>query len=325
MEKAKERWERWHEPNSLRERKAAVLAVFASLAVLAVIQLLFFYGIISPRTENATNGVWGLLSQVFAMGVVPFVVFYFLRPKKLGGFLDSVSLKKKLSKSDIALSFTAGYGAIFSMVAVNIAFLIILTMFGLRLPSGGGMEFNGYGDLFLGLLLIGVLPSIFEEFTYRGVLLGAFKDSPALGVMLSSVLFSLMHANVYQTGFTFFAGLVMGYVVIKTGSILPAVIIHFVNNAWGVLMSFGLQNPETLLGRFTAGVYNGFWGLNFFFFIAGGIVVLIFSLKFIGEKPPKLLKSQIPKLKISEYPWVTGAIVFGAITTLTSVVWNFIR
>ena len=44
-----------------------------------------------------------------------------------------------------------------------------------------------------------------------------------------------MHGNFMQTPVTFLTGLILGYLTVKTNSIIPAIILHFVNNSWAVL------------------------------------------------------------------------------------------
>ena len=53
-----------------------------------------------------------------------------------------------------------------------------------------------------------------------------------------------MHGNLVQIPFAFLAGLIIGFVVVETGSFWSGVIIHFINN----LMSVGLDYLKNYLG-----------------------------------------------------------------------------
>ena len=49
------------------------------------------------------------------------------------------------------------------------------------------------------------------------------------------MIFGLLHANVLQFIFATLVGLLLGYITIKTDSVLPAVFIHFANNFRSVI------------------------------------------------------------------------------------------
>lgn len=80
------------------------------------------------------------------------------------------------------------------------------------------------------ILLSAVLPGIFEELTHRGELFAAYRDRGWKVIVVSALLFSLMHQNIPQTGHTFVIGLCLACLTYYTGSVLPAMFVHFFNN-----------------------------------------------------------------------------------------------
>ncbi len=114
---------------------------------------------------------------------------------------------------------------------LNALFLELLGKFGyedggIHLPS-----MNGFG--FVGVLFaVAVLPAVFEEITFRGVLLNGMRSFGVWGsVLLCGGLFSLYHQNPAQTLYQFCCGMAFALVAIRSGSILPTVLSHFINNA----------------------------------------------------------------------------------------------
>lgn len=94
-------------------------------------------------------------------------------------------------------------------------------------------------SLALNILSTATLPALIEEMIFRGYILGALRaHGDGLAVVLSATLFGLFHGNVLQIPFAFILGLAMGYLVVLTDSIWPAVLLHFVNNLMSVLLSF---------------------------------------------------------------------------------------
>ncbi len=77
-----------------------------------------------------------------------------------------------------------------------------------------------------------IVPSFIEEFAVRGFLLQTIrKYGDGFAIIMSSLVFSLLHANAVQIPFAFLAGLALGYVYCKTNSIWTSVLVHFLNNA----------------------------------------------------------------------------------------------
>ena len=63
------------------------------------------------------------------------------------------------------------------------------------------------------------------------------KYGRVFAVVTSSILFSAMHANTSQIIFTFFVALVFGFVDMVADSVVPSLVIHFLNNFYAVLFT----------------------------------------------------------------------------------------
>ncbi len=107
----------------------------------------------------------------------------------------------------------------------------------------------GYGTA-AALGLVAVLPAVCEETFFRGYLLSGFRRDwgAGAGVAMSAVLFGAMHAFVpdkilMQT----LQGALFGVLVVRTGSLWPAVAAHFVNNAAVVLMMRPADPPPDVV------------------------------------------------------------------------------
>jgi len=71
-----------------------------------------------------------------------------------------------------------------------------------------------------------------EEPLFRGVILGGFllRYGPRKAIAYSAVLFALVHMNPWQFPTAILAGLFLGWLTLRTGSLWPAVFAHFLNN-----------------------------------------------------------------------------------------------
>ena len=60
-------------------------------------------------------------------------------------------------------------------------------------------------------------------------------------ILFTAVLFSMLHINIQNVLGPLFLGIILGYVVYTTNSILAGMLGHFINNAISVTLSYGLM------------------------------------------------------------------------------------
>jgi membrane protease YdiL (CAAX protease family) len=147
---------------------------------------------------------------------------------------------------------------------------IFLEQFGWHAPESPALLEKSLVSLLLNLISVAVLPAILEELLYRVCILGSLRRyGDGFAIMVSAILFGVIHGGLSQGVFACLVGLVLGYLTVVTGSILPAILVHFSNNAMSVLLQYaGLFLPEQVKPVLTAGVLYSIG-------IAGGIVLLV--------------------------------------------------
>ncbi|MEX2174364.1 MAG: ABC transporter permease subunit/CPBP intramembrane protease [Pirellulaceae bacterium] len=89
------------------------------------------------------------------------------------------------------------------------------------------------------LLLIAVTPAICEELAFRGFILSGLRRMGHKwgAIVLCSVFFGMAHGMLQQSLAAGAVGVVIGYVVVKTGSLWPGVLYHLVHNGLAVLQT----------------------------------------------------------------------------------------
>ena len=128
--------------------------------------------------------------------------------------------------------------AVFANVAAAYV-LMWMEQFGLQASSSSYAVDPSVEGLILSLISTAVLPALVEEMIFRGFFLGALRPfGNGMAVVLSAVTFGLFHGNVQQFVFTCFFGLILAFLTVQTGSIWPAVVTHFCNNAMSVLLTY---------------------------------------------------------------------------------------
>ena len=104
------------------------------------------------------------------------------------------------------------------------------------------------------LVLLALAPAIAEEIFFRGfVLRGLLAKGKGTAILISGIAFGLFHALAVE-GFwlervptSAALGLVLGWLAVRTGSILPGILLHLLHNAVSVQV---LVNPD-VLGKWT--------------------------------------------------------------------------
>jgi sodium transport system permease protein len=122
------------------------------------------------------------------------------------------------------------------------------------LPPGIGDALRPMSDasqpLWFVLLTFAVAPAVCEELVFRGFLLSGFgrRGRIAVALGLSSVAFGIIHMIPEQVFNTALLGVVLGMLAIRSNSLFPCVLFHFLNNTLGVVHSrFGAELYEKAL------------------------------------------------------------------------------
>lgn len=110
-------------------------------------------------------------------------------------------------------------------------------------------------DLFFGAVrnhpigfffVLSVVAPITEEVFFRGLMLRGFlkRYSEFKSILISSILFALIHLNPYQIIAAFFIGLFLGWLFSRTGSLMLCILVHALHNGivW-LMMLIRLEIP----------------------------------------------------------------------------------
>ncbi len=146
--------------------------------------------------------------------------------------IKSVSIGDTVKYTLAAMGFVYVFNLLLSFMNIN------LSMFGFENKVSDYGSTSGTAENIIYFIAIAVVPPIIEEFLFRGAILGSLrKHGDALAIVVSAVMFGFAHSNFIQTPVTFLTGLVLAYLTVKTNSLIPAIIVHFVNNGSSVAFS----------------------------------------------------------------------------------------
>ena len=138
-----------------------------------------------------------------------------------------------------------------------------------------------------GILRIVIIAPIVEEVIFRGVIMSGFSRNyhPAVAIFFSALLFALFHLNPWQFAATFALGLILGYIRIRTGSVIACIAGHAIHNGL-VFLSVYYYADLTNVAVIKSGIPVNYL-IHLLIFISGIGLIWLFSRTKHTIKPDK--------------------------------------
>ncbi len=261
---------------------SSLICYFLIVVVFALVRMLSAFGIFNALGPSA-DYIFNVIIQIiilFAMSILLFSAFQKNNIRDTFKFYGY----KKISFKAVLISIAIGIIVYFLNIFVATFFNALLSLFGYS-SSSTTIYLSSYPFwLFLvNLVVSAVLPGICEETVHRGMLLkGLSGIGQTRALVISSLLFGLMHMNIEQFFYATLIGFLVGYLALVCDSIYPAMIIHFMNNAISVFATYSSFNHlgfEKIVQAFNVALQINFF-LGFLLIIIF-VVGLAFLLKYL--------------------------------------------
>lgn len=239
-----------------------LLVTLLSFAMSAAVWLLIRRGVIAPADLAAEDLGLGNTRFVLLQGAL------YVLSTGLPTVLGLILFRRRPACSAPALPMTAGDTATALLIAlggcmgVNFVSAYVATLlenFGIPQAEGVTAMDATLQSLLLNLVVLALLPALLEEWMFRVCILQTLRRyGDRLALVLSAVLFGVIHGGIAQSVFAFFVGLILGWLAVATGNPRNAVLLHFVNNALSVCLQYAtLRLSEPLAMLLNAAVIYG--------------------------------------------------------------------
>ena len=258
-----------------------IAVLFVAIRTLSAFGLLDFLG-------KWADYVFNIVVQIGLLLCLSIFLFSKLLKKKPGSVCHFFGMKK-ISAKAIWMSIGIGAMVFFLNIFVASFFNVILQFFGYNFSSSSQSGTYPFYMLLVNVIFTAILPGLCEEVAHRGLVLhGLSPLGWKRAVIISGLLFGLMHMNIEQFFYATIIGLFVGWLSVGCGSIFPAIIVHFMNNFLNVYISFS-QSNGLVIGRLynafiTALTSNFFLGVLFIIIFCALLVWGIFSLSLKLQK-----------------------------------------
>lgn len=280
-----------------------ISAIILIVVLSAISNEMFMSGEATATEANAyymamleDEAVMAGASFIFGAVGIGFLFFYFRKridKKQMFASYKKMGLKDFLS----ILCILMGVQLLSDPIFIGMEWLF--NLFGYTMESSLISASAGSETVIMVLFAVIGAP-VYEELIYRGFAMSVGKKyGKVFAIVISAVLFGVMHMNVPQAVFAFMMGILLGYVAMEY-SVGWAIGFHLINNGFGegfVFLTKNLsENIQTILYYSIVGI-----------FALGGVICLLKNRKAIAE----YIAQNKPEKKSYLYAFTTvGMIIF---------------
>jgi len=194
---------------------------------------------IDTTTNNELNIILGISKDKynFLVGYLPCVIgdiiaiIIAMKTTKIK-FKEDILSRNKSPKRFILLGTISCIGTGMISSIIYLTYSTIIKHYGIIIPEPD-FRFPTEGTyLILFLMYACFIGPILEEIIFRGFILKSMQKYGNLtAIIVSSILFSMFHLNLVQFVNPVIMGVVLGFIAIKSKSIVPSIIAHIFNNS----------------------------------------------------------------------------------------------
>ena len=219
---------------------------------------------------------YDIVSSFLVFAVLVSLVFIYNKQNKISH--KALNLKFKMKWHTylilIAIAVTSLLGIQYFISTIDD--FLKLVHFPLQSDLGGLSPTNGWMYI-LSVIFLAITPALCEELVFRGVILNGLRSrfNDYIAITLSALMFALMHSSLQQLVYPFFFFFFMGWIVVRTGSLVSSMLVHLINNFLVVTFAF-IQNKT----GFSFDLPHKWW----FYLLAIALVLITFAIYYIIDR-----------------------------------------
>lgn len=121
---------------------------------------------------------------------------------------------------------------------------------------------DSFGDYILSLIMLAILPAMFEETIFRGGLqnlLSRWWKAPIAAIVVTAIIFSIVHGSYFGFLSRAILGFLLGWMYYRTGNLWLNIIAHVANNAFAVTMIYLMRLKDPKMDVAKADVNLSIW------------------------------------------------------------------
>jgi hypothetical protein len=215
-------------------RTLTVGRVFSVIIVSVLLSMLISVAIAaagSVYAEGADQKFYTSLSLLIGQGfmIIPIVLFLSARKESLTHRFRLRKISGRTTGS--ALLISAGIIVLVDELDRIVNMLLPAPELFANMESLLNLDSSGFA--IISIFTIAIVAPVFEEMIFRGFLQKFLEEKwqdPTRAILVTSLFFTLVHMNPFWAIQIYLLGIVLGFLAWKTGSIIPGIILHALNN-----------------------------------------------------------------------------------------------
>lgn len=227
--------------NLIQDKKVfyAGLIYFITVVLYITARIIWSAGAFSALDPIFNDLLFSTIVQVFIVGGFPFFMWKILNKQTFKQTAERFFFKKVSFKTILA-SLALGVLLYILIIFVSTFWNTLIGFLGYTPSSGSATtSLPTWLAFLITTVSTALMPGFCEETSNRGLLLGNMRNNGLKrAILLSALMFGLMHLNIMQFGHAFVSGLVLGAVTYISRSIFPAMIMHGVSNFCSVYLDY---------------------------------------------------------------------------------------
>lgn len=233
----------------------SIITLVIASAILHVPMLNLADELLKP--ENVQVSRLLQIAATFFYMATPAIIFSFIVSRKpfaaldFGKRINSTQIMWVVAIAVIALILGGALGELNSMIPIPdtwaAKFKAMEDEYNKQVLALSSM--HTVADYIISLLLIALLPAIFEEMFFRGAMQQVFIKlfgNALSGILLTSIIFSAIHLSYYGFLPRLFLGMMLGYVFYYSKNLWLNILAHFLNNAIALTQMYILSRQGKL-------------------------------------------------------------------------------
>lgn len=262
-----------------------ILIIFTAFMFLGSISAANIANAVVGKDSEYFKGIVLILSMIIQHFIgVPLALFIF-RKTKIGQGTDTIrSVFRKPQQSFwwvVRWIFIAVFFCYAASMGTNMFFMLLEKITGVQLvQTDFSAESNTFSQV-VNIISITFMAPLFEEILIRGGMLNNIKRFGSWSAVISTgIFFGLLHMNYPQVPFAAVMGIVAAFIALKTKSIIPTIIVHFIVNGIGGAAS--LITGKLDIKAMQSGDFTTLMEDPKVMIIYMGLTVLVMGLMFVG-------------------------------------------
>jgi hypothetical protein len=246
---------------------------------IAILSMLLFSPVYLILNKVLGKEISFLVYYLLAMGV-PFGIAHLIRNKRTGINTYNFSFSSLKIMALVSISIIAIQTGIISPIVNSLPMPEFMQKIFLEFANQNGV---------FSFIAIVIAAPIIEELIFRGIILNGLlqRYSPIKSIILSSILFGIVHLNPWQFISALIIGVFSGWVYYRTRKISLSILIHLVNNLVAFVGMY-FMDAETMMNESLTELYGGF--TNLILITIGAILVSILGIFLLRKEFSALQK-----------------------------------